>query len=129
MMRFGRGWQEVAERRKARREREDSSRRLHDVVPKLERFHLEVSVEREGVVLMGTAHVRRFVVANAPALFVLPCTDEDCKDGGHDVTDGVVRSLQNSLERFDIVNRCNGQIGSTSCKRVMHLAGAAGYRA
>jgi len=127
-MRFGRHWAEVAERRRVRREREDACPRLQDVVPRLERLHIEVNIRREGLPLLGTAHVRRYVVAQAPALFVLACTDTTCVDGGHDVTDAVVASLKKSLERFEVQHACNGQVGPVGCQRVLHLVVVAGYR-
>jgi hypothetical protein len=69
------------------------------------------------------------VVENAPALFILPCGDTSCKDGGHDVTSMVLRSLRAGETRFEGEDVCNGMVGSAPCSRVLRYVATATYKA
>jgi hypothetical protein len=72
--------------------------------------------------------VRVVVVDNAPALFALPCGDHACKDGGHDMTDAILRGLQSGTTHFDMEDTCTGSVGSSECGRVMRVTVTATYR-
>ena len=76
--RFG----EAAQRATERRRREDEAERLRNAVPKLDSLRLEIEERRMGGVVAEASHIRRIVVESAPALFVLPCLDRECKEGG-----------------------------------------------
>lgn len=114
---------EIAAKRKARREREDSHSRLRDVVPKLATLYFEVSSRQGKTTLSETKHVRRFVVDQAPALFELHCTNAACVDGGHDVTRATLDALRKQSERFEIDEPCQA-----ACGRALQVVGVATYR-
>jgi hypothetical protein len=118
---------EAAQRFAERRQREDEARRLTAEVPQLESLALEIEEKREGGFAERT-HVRRIVVEHAPALFVLPCGDERCDDGGHDVTHAVMRALRASETRFKGQDACAGSVGSAQCARILHFVGIAKYK-
>jgi hypothetical protein len=108
-----------------RRQREDDAPRLSAEAPDLRSLRLEV--EEQG----GSAapkYIRRIVVDSAPALFLLPCGDPRCVDGGHDVTISVMRAIRSHSPSFDGTNDCVGSVGSSACARVIHFSGVAEYR-
>src|SRR5204863_71695 len=74
-----------------------------------------------------SSHMRRVVGANAPALFVLPCGDPACREGGHEITDLVMRPLRAHDERFEGQHACNGQTGTAPCTPVLHFVAVATY--
>jgi hypothetical protein len=94
----------------------------------LDSLRLEVEERRAGGVVAETSHIRRVVVDHAPALFVLPCGDPSCKDGGHDVTFAIMRSLERNITRFEGEDICGGRIGTATCSRVLKFVGIATYR-
>ncbi|HEV3192223.1 MAG TPA: hypothetical protein VGY54_17040 [Polyangiaceae bacterium] len=113
-----------------RRRREDEAPRLREVVPELATLKLEVE-ERHGAMATSVGapkHVRLVVVDNAPALFALPCGDASCRDGGYDVTDGVLRHLRAREGQFELEDSCMGNVGTASCGRTLHLTAIATYR-
>ena len=120
---------EAAERFAERRRREDEAPRLLDIVPKLETLRLKIEESRAGAALTETSHVRPIVVANAPALFVFPCQDSSCKDGGHDLTSEISAALRARKERFEGEDACRGQVGSAECSRVLRYSATATYKA
>lgn len=119
---------EAAERFAERRRRENEAQRLQTLVPKLETLRFELEEHRAGNPLAQSAHVRPIMVATAPALFVFPCQDPTCKDGGHDVTAQVCTSLRNGLSRFEGEDSCRGQTGSADCSRRLKFVATATYR-
>jgi hypothetical protein len=68
------------------------------------------------------------VVASAPALFVLPCRDTQCKDGGHDLTNVILAALRRQKERFEGEDACLGVVGSAGCSRVLGFVAVATYQ-
>lgn len=118
---------EAAQRAAARRQREDEAPRLLAEVPSLESLRLEVEERREHGTVSST-HIRRVVVENAPALFVVACNDRACKDGGHDITSEVMRALRGKKTDFDGSHACEGQVGTARCASIMHYKGVATYR-
>ena len=118
---------EAAQRFAERRRREDAAPRIREVVPTLATLRLGID-ERRGVTNAGNPkHVRLVVVDSAPALFDLPCGDRACKDGGHDMTDPVLRALQSRSARFELEDTCHGNIGKAFCGAVMHILITATY--
>jgi hypothetical protein len=107
-----------------RRRREDEAPKLLGQVPSLTSLQIEID-ERGGAGSMK--HIRRFVLDNAPALFVVPCGDSRCCDGGHDLTMEVMRALRARQTSFGGSDECAGAIGSSSCARVVHFEGTAQY--
>jgi len=96
-------------------------------VPRLQSLVLEISEKSAGSPVAEPTHVRRIVGQHAPALFVLPCGDARCRDGGHDVTYAVMRALSAGETRFDGRDDCTGSLGTASCSRVLDFAGTATY--
>lgn len=119
---------EAAQRFAERRQREDAAGRLRDRVPSLEGLRIEVEERRGGGVVPDATHIKRVVVDSAPALFILPCGDHSCKDGGHDVTSTVLRALEHGQATFEGEDMCAGQLGSAQCSRVLHFKATATYR-
>src|SRR5450755_1717922 len=118
---------EAAQRFAERRQREDEAPRLSAEVPRLESLKLEIEERRAGGAVAESAHIRRIVVDHAPALFLLPCGDSSCKDGGHDVTRVLMHALHAGAARTEGEDACNGQIGSATCSRVMRFVATATY--
>lgn len=121
--------QEAAQRFAERRQREDDAPRLAAVVPSLETLRLEVQESRSGISNPEASHIRHIVVAHAPALFVVPCHDAQCKDGGHDVTSEIMHALRSHLPRFEGEDACPGSVGTANCARVLRYVAVATYRA
>ena len=119
---------EAAQRYAERKRREDEAPRLKDEVPQLRALHLEVDERREGSIV-GTdgRHIRRIVLEHAPALFIIPCGDPHCRDGGYDVTNQVMRGLHAGATRFESQDSCSGTIGSASCSRVLRFVAVATF--
>ena len=118
---------EAAQRFAERRKREDEAPRLKTVVPNLESLKLDIEEHRAGGAVGDAGHIRRVVVEHAPALFVLPCGDTSCKEGGHDVTQAILRSLENGEEKFEGEDSCSGQVGTATCGRVLRYNATATY--
>ena len=119
---------EAAERAAARRQRENDAPRLNTVVPHLESLRLEVRETRANIANPEASHIRRVVVEHAPALFVVPCHDSHCKEGGHDVTRDVISALRARNLRFEGEDACQGTVGSANCERILRYVGVATYR-
>jgi hypothetical protein len=118
---------EAAERFAERRRREDEAPRLRARVPNLASLRLEVEEKRATSAAIESRHVRH-IVDSAPALFVLPCGDPACKDGGHDLTTTILRGLLAGAQRFETEDACSGDIGSARCGRVLKVTAIATYR-
>ena len=118
---------EASNRFNERRKREDEAPRLKDVVPNLVSLRLDVEEHRESAALSGTKHVRHIVVDRAPALFVLGCTDSGCRDGGHDVTGGMLHHLRSGDIEFTLDDACHGSVGTAACGRIVRLVATAAY--
>jgi hypothetical protein len=119
---------EAAQRFAERRRREDAAPRLREAVPALATLRLQVD-ERRGVTNAGDPkHVRLVIVDSAPALFSLPCGDHACRDGGHEMTDAVLRALQSGAAHTELEDACHGTIATAPCTLVMHIVLTATYR-
>jgi hypothetical protein len=97
-----------------RRKREDEAPRLASEAPGLKSVRIEVV---EHVPTGTTKHVRLIVVAQAPALFVIPCGDGDCRDGDHDLTREVMRALRGRERTLSGASSCQGNVRSGICNR------------
>jgi hypothetical protein len=114
----------AAQRYAERRQREDEAPKLNAQVPALARLRLEIE---ECVGQGSTKYIRTFVVDHAPALFLVPCGDPRCLDGGHDLTREVMRALRAHEVSFRGSDNCEGAVGTSSCQRVVHFQGTAEY--
>ena len=124
---MNRRYSEAAARFAERSRREDEAPRLRARVPNLVSLRLEVEERRGTSTVVESRHVRH-IVDSAPALFVLPCTDPACKDGGHDVTSMLLRGLLQGSERFHVEDACMGDIGSAHCGRIVKVTAIAKNR-
>jgi hypothetical protein len=118
----------AAQRAAERRAREDAAPRLSVEVPSLQSLRLEVDETSSGGSTLQRKYTRFVVVSTAPALFVVPCGDSYCIDGGHELTNPMMAALQAGKARFAIDDECHGSIGTSPCARVLHLEGVAEYR-
>lgn len=107
----------------SRRQREDVSPRLLELIPRLHSLSIRVD-ER---MMTSPKYVRRIVVRTAPALFVLPCGDQNCREGGHDISDVVLAALRLMQDSFSGSHQCTGWIGGDRCKRTIWYVGEAEY--
>lgn len=119
---------EAAQRFAERRAREDAAPRLREAVPTLATLRLEIDEKRGTTAAGDPKHVRLVVVDSAPAMFNVPCGDHACKEGGHDLTDAILRSLQAGATRFELEDTCHGNVGKAFCGTVMHVVVTATYR-
>jgi hypothetical protein len=119
----------AAERSNERRRREDEAPRLAAVAPDLESLRLEVSEKRGDIGIAEGAHIRRVVVEHAPALFLIPCGESSCRDGGHDITRAILRGLETRSETFEGDDPCPGQTGTAPCARTLVFTAHATYKA
>ena len=119
---------EAAQRAAERRKREDDAERLQAVVPALESLRLDIQESRGGVALPESTHIKRVSVPHAPALFEIPCLDSWCKEGGHDVTNEILRALRSGATQFEGEHSCGGRSGAADCQRVMRYVGVATYK-
>lgn len=126
--RYGKRFGEGAERAAERRRREDSAPRLAETVPNVESLELSIQESRGGVPIPESAHLRKIPVKYAPALFVLPCMDTACREGGHDVTQAILDALKSGNAVFEGEHTCAGQSGGAECQRVLHYTARASYQ-
>jgi hypothetical protein len=118
---------EAAERARERRERADGAPRLREVVPGVRSLRIEIEERRNGNRIAEASHVRLFVVEDAPALFLVRCSDAHCRDGEHDITGSVLAGLRQGATRFDGEDECPGYVGSAACMRVLRFSVVATY--
>jgi hypothetical protein len=118
----------AAERTNERRRREDEAPRLAAVVPELASLRIELSEKRGDVGIADASHIKRVVVEHAPALFLLPCGESSCRDGGHDITRAVLRGLETKSTTYTGDDPCNGQTGSAPCARTLVFTAYATYK-
>lgn len=128
MSMYGRS-REASERFAERRRREDEAPRLKEVVPNLKTLRLEVEEHRGTSTVAETKHVRIVLVDRGPALFVVPCGDTECRDGGHDITTEVMDRLRHAVRDFVVEDRCYGRVREVPCGRVIRVMATATYGA
>lgn len=109
-----------------RRLREDAAPRLASEVPGLVTLKLFIE-DRSSASPAQPKYVRHIVVEHAPALFLIGCTDPNCRDGGHDVTGPVMRALGRRETAFEGDDSCTGALGPNPCLRVLHYQAVATY--
>jgi hypothetical protein len=119
---------EAARRLAERRQREDDAPRLAAAFPQLESLGIRVAEASPGISNPVGSYIRRVVVATAPALFVLPCGDSQCRDGGHELTQQLLTGLRQNKLQFEGEDSCRGFIGSSECRRVLRYVATASYR-
>lgn len=112
-----------------RMEREDEAKRLHDEVPALKSLRMVVGHRRGEMGFSASEFVRVIIVSRAPALFVIPCGDPQCRDGGHEITEEVMRALRAHKESFEGSAQCSGALGTAAspCTTLMRYRCEATY--
>jgi hypothetical protein len=119
---------EAGRRFAERREREDNAPRLAREAPDLTSLKLEVSEQAETTTTQPK-HIRRVVVAHAPALFLIPCGNPSCNGGEHDITSPIMRALRNRETTFSGESQCHGMAGNVPCDRTIRYEATAEYAA
>jgi hypothetical protein len=119
---------EASERQAERRRREDEAPRLSATFPNLVSLKLQLSESKGDVSVAETGHIRHVVVAHAPLLFEMPCRDTACKDGGHDVTNAIAKSIKAGQTQFVGEHGCTGYVGDAPCQRVLRYTATASYK-
>ena len=117
---------EAAKRTAARRLAEDEAERLAEVVPDLETLKLEIEERDPTNSNNNVSYIRHIVVERAPAVFLLPCTDRKC-DGGHDLTQRIIKALKQQKTEFKGQDECGGTAQEGDCPRKMSFTASATY--
>lgn len=107
--------------------REDEATRLSDEIPALKALRLDIYERRGDQAIQGTKYTRHIIVSRAAALFVLPCSEPKCQDGGHEVTFEVMRKLRELATSFEGTSTCCGYVGDNPCSRELHYIATAQY--
>ena len=81
----------------------------------------------ENVANGSTKYSKHVVVARSPVLFIIPCGDPACKDGGHDITSEVMRAFRQHLASAVGESACGGTTGSAQCRRSIQFTVTAQY--
>ena len=118
---------QAAERFAERRRQEDDAARLRDVAPDLVACKVELAERRADVGIAEVAHTRHLVVARAPALLFIPCSDPSCRDGGHDISSTLLRGLRERRRDIRGEDSCNGNVGTAHCGRLLQFHAHATY--
>jgi hypothetical protein len=73
--------------------------------------------------------LRKIVVERAPALFLIPCGDPRCEEGGHDATVDIMRALRSGHTKFEGQDECHGNVAQSRCMRILWFEATAEYDA
>jgi len=119
---------ERTERRNQRMAREDAAGKLLERAPDLTDLHIEIDETPRGGSVGGTRYIRRVVLAQAPALFEVSCSEPRCRDGGYDVTSEILAALASRRTLFEGQQSCAGRCSLGDCGRVLHYVATATYR-
>jgi hypothetical protein len=103
---------QAAQRSADRLRVEQAATRLSTLFPDLATLSFDV-VDIAGA--SSTRYKKHIVVASAPALFVLTCTDERCEGGGHDLTNEVLHVLRQRRTALTGEHTCEGTAGTALC--------------
>jgi hypothetical protein len=128
MSRFKEKELERKERRIQRIEREDAAGKLLERVPDLADLSIAIHEARPGGCTSDTHYIRRVVLASAPALFEVPCSDTHCEDGGYDVTHEILHALVSRRPHAEGHQTCRGRCGPIDCGRSLRWVITAKYR-
>jgi hypothetical protein len=120
---------DAADRMRERRRLEDAVPRLAREVPALKTLRLSFSFRRGEIKLLDASYVRVVVVPTAPALFDVACADSTCRDGGHLLTEVMLKSLRQGLTHFSGEIPCRGASGAsgTACSGILMFDAEATY--
>jgi hypothetical protein len=116
-----RNQEEAKQRRAQRRLREDAAPRLLAEVCNLTSLDIDVANA-------GSQFLWRIVIERAPALFEIACTEPTCTNGGHDLTQSIMRGLRASSTRFEGEAVCRGDVPLGNCGHILKYVARATYR-
>ena len=128
MSRFRQRQSESSRLAAERRRREDGAPRLTQTIPLLDSLSIVVEERRGTGVGSESKYVRHFQLPQASSRFELPCMDNECEDGGHDITDSVLRALRSGNTQFEGEDSCGGHLRTANCTRVIHWVATAKYK-
>lgn len=111
-----------------RRERENSAKRLLEVVPELQGLKLYIEEIVKGASEPDITHVRHIVIQRAPAIFEVGCSDRKC-NGNHDLTRRVMRALKEHKACFEGKDECGGERKGDVCDLELRFRAEADYAA
>jgi hypothetical protein len=94
---------------------------LRTEVPDLLGLSIELAEGGQGGSMPETRHVRRFVLATARALFLIPCGNPLCQGGGHDISTVVMGALRSHRPEQAGDSPCPGLVDGTPCTRTVHF--------
>lgn len=103
---------QAAQRSADRLRNEHEAVRLSTLFPSLSTLSIDL-VDCAGAARMK--YKKHIVVASAPALFVMTCSDERCEGGGHDLTREVLHALRARHVAFAGEHSCEGMSGTAPC--------------
>lgn len=111
------------------RRREDEAVRLTHEVPELSSLRIRMDEARPDGHSSHNPYTKHVVVASAPALFEIRCSEVRC-DGVHDLTRAILDELRRSHTAFEGESPCGGVVGpaQTPCDRTLRYHVAAQYR-
>ena len=104
-----------------RRRRERDAPLLREEVPHLLSLFIEIKESGQGSGLPDATHIRRFVLATAPALFLFACGEPACEGGGHDISPEVTVALRSRQPELLGSSRCAGMVNEAACVREVHF--------
>jgi len=93
---------------------EDEAPRLAAACPWLRGARIAIT---EHVPNGTTRYIKHIVVARSPALFIIPCGDAVCEDGGHDITAELMAAFRKRLTSAAGESYCTGTTGTADCRR------------
>jgi hypothetical protein len=119
---------ERKERRNDRMAREDAAGKLTVKAPDLVDLHMSIAETQRGGSVGDRRYIRRVVLAQASALFEVPCSDPQCENGGYDLTHEILSALASRRTLFEGQQSCSGRCRVNDCGRVFHYVATATYR-
>jgi hypothetical protein len=117
---------QAAQRSADRLRTEQEAVRLAALFPDLSSLHLDL-IEHAGA--SSTKYRKHVVVASAPALFKVTCSDERCEGGGFELTQDVLRALRMRGADLEGEQTCEGTSGTAPCTHRLNYLVHAVFRA
>ncbi len=108
--------------------REDEASRLHEEIPELVSLRLELAESKRGTTTKEAVRIQHVIVARAAALFLVPCSDTRCREGGHDITRELLFALRRGASTAEGSSLCRGEINNDECGRELTFSCSATYR-
>jgi len=110
-----------------RRRREREAPLLCAEAPGLVELSIELTECGQGAGFPDVTFIRRFVLATAPALFLVACGDPLCAGGGHDLSPPVMSALGSQQRELRGETKCRGTVGEVTCTRCVRFVMTAAF--